>query len=112
MNQHITDLVDSSEASKHCAGKICHLTYYSGMVLNEDLWNDERENSSIKFNFLAFMVKSSSMYEVIFEEYLIYDFIEMVGTLGGSLGLLLGFSFFACLCTALDYLYQQIRKRF
>ena len=39
-----------------------------------------------------------------FEEYLLYDFGEMVGTVGGTLGLFIGFSFYDVILKITNYL--------
>ena len=46
----------------------------------------------------------SSASRTITEEYLIYDEIGMIGNVGGSLGLFLGFSFFGAFSDCLDFL--------
>ena len=43
----------------------------------------------------------------IHQEYYIYDGLAMVGSIGGSLGLFIGFSFFDFLCLVLDFLYEK-----
>ena len=35
-------------------------------------------------------------------EFLVYDAFDMIGSIGGSLGLFLGFSFFDIICKCLD----------
>ena len=49
----------------------------------------------------------SSASRTITEEYLIYDEIGMIGNVGGSLGLFLGFSFFGAFSDCLDFLRNQ-----
>ena len=46
----------------------------------------------------------TSAFRTITEEYLIYDEIGVVGNVGGSLGLFLGFSFFGIFSDCLDFL--------
>ena len=41
-------------------------------------------------------------------EYLIYDGIGMFGSIGGSLGLFVGFSLFDSICFLLDYIFKII----
>ena len=36
--------------------------------------------------------------KMVYEEYLVYDFNGMLGSIGGSLGMFLGFSFFDLIC--------------
>ena len=47
---------------------------------------------------LSFQFPSANL--ILYEEYLLYDWIGMIGSIGGSLGLFVGFSFrdfFTCL---------------
>ena len=44
----------------------------------------------------------------IFEEILIFDEISLIGSLGGSLGLFVGFSFFGYITTFLDVILDKI----
>ena len=36
--------------------------------------------------------------KMVYEEYYVYDFNGMLGSIGGSLGMFLGFSFFDLIC--------------
>ena len=49
-----------------------------------------------------------SKYVTIFEEILIFDEISLIGSLGGSLGLFVGFSFFGYITTFLDVILDKI----
>ena len=42
-------------------------------------------------------------------EYLIYDGIGMFGSIGGSLGLFVGFSLFDSLCMILDFVLRMMK---
>ena len=42
------------------------------------------------------------------EEYVIYDFVGMISSLGGNLGLFIGFSFFDAFCWLLDLIQKWI----
>ena len=44
----------------------------------------------------------------IFEEILIVDEISLIGSLGGSLGLFIGFSFFGYITTFLDFIVDKM----
>lgn len=44
-------------------------------------------------------------------EYLIYDGIGMFGSIGGSLGLFVGFSLFDSICFLLDYVFKIINVK-
>ena len=43
------------------------------------------------------------------KEYLIYDGIGMFGSIGGSLGLFVGFSLYDSICFILDSVYNMIK---
>ena len=43
------------------------------------------------------------------KEYLIYDGIGMFGSIGGSLGLFVGFSLFDSLCMILDFVLRMMK---
>ena len=42
------------------------------------------------------------------EEYVIYDFVGMISSIGGNLGLFIGFSFFDAFCWLLDLIQKWI----
>ena len=50
--------------------------------------------------------------EIVYnKEYLIYDDIGMFGSIGGSLGLFLGFSLFDTLCMIVDFILRKINQK-
>ena len=57
---------------------------------------------------LQFMVMSTSNKRNIFEETLIFDDIDLVGSLGGSLGLFVGFSFFGYVTPILEAVFDKV----
>ena len=48
----------------------------------------------------------------LYEEILIVDDIGLVGSLGGSLGLFVGFSFFGCVTPILDAIFEKVADFF
>ena len=46
----------------------------------------------------------------VYEEYLMYDIIGLIGTSGGTLGLFIGFSFFDVSSTIIHYLFSYNRN--
>ena len=72
--------------AKHCP-KLCNIVQYSGklsMVYNR---GQGPYDYSFRYRF------APPHTEKIFEEYLIYDIVNMVGSVGGNLGMWIGFSF-------------------
>ena len=50
--------------------------------------------------------------EIIYKkEYLIYDDIGMIGSIGGSLGLFLGFSLFDTICMIADFILKKVNQK-
>ena len=65
--------------------------------------NDATEDMNV---FLSIRFPSKDV--TIFEEILIFDEISLIGSLGGSLGLFVGFSFFGYITTFLDAILDKI----
>ena len=61
---------------------------------------------------LQFMIMSTSNKRNIFEETLIFDDIDLVGSLGGSLGLFVGFSFFGYVTPILEAVFDKVASFF
>ena len=94
--QHLMD-------EHECTG-FCRVTEFKGKISKLDVpksgKNGQNWSASVGLG-------STAQKEIIFEEYKIYDFFGMVGSIGGSLGLLLGFSFFGILSDLIDVISQQ-----
>ena len=56
---------------------------------------------------LQFLLRSTSNKSNIFEEVLIFDEIDLVGSLGGSFGLFVGFSFFGYVTPILEAIFDK-----
>ena len=61
---------------------------------------------------LQFLIRSTSNKANIFEEVLIFDFLGLVGSIGGSLGLFVGFSFFGYATPMLDAVFDKVATFF
>ena len=72
--------------------------------------NPTESNNSTKSIVLSLI--SSSKVRTLKRQYYVYDTIGLIGTVGGSLGLFLGFSFFDVLCSLLDYILYSYTKYF
>ena len=86
------------KSSKGCPTS-CQQLQYSGKIkkfppqVNEDI--------EIAFRFPSTKILN-------YEEYLIYDFNGMIGAVGGSLGMFLGFSFLDFLFSFIDFIYEKM----
>ena len=85
--------------------KICKITQFKAKVESYDMALPYSNQNGINL-----MVSSTAFKRQVFEEYLVYDFIGMVGSVGGSLGLFVGFSIFDYLCTLIDFIYQKLNQ--
>ena len=54
-------------------------------------------------------LKFESMAVEVSEEYLVYDFANFIGTLGGSLGLFIGFSYTGFIGGIIDYFFVKFQ---
>ena len=61
---------------------------------------------------IEFLVGSESNITNIYEEILIVDNIGLVGSLGGSLGLFVGFSFFGYVTPILEAIFEKMADFF
>ena len=68
---------------------------------------DLNMNSTEDMN-VQFTIRYTSKDADIFEEILIVDEISLIGSLGGSLGLFIGFSFFGYITTFLDVIVDKM----
>ena len=82
---------------------------YTLRVEQVDLENgiEEFDNSTEDMN-VQFSLRFTSNNADIFEEILVVDEISLIGSLGGSLGLFIGFSFFGYMTTFLDLIVDKI----
>ena len=71
-------------------------------IVKEDLHNGA-EDMNVQFN----LIFASTIID-IHEEILIFDEISLLGSLGGSLGLFIGFSFFGYITTLLHVIMDKM----
>ena len=75
-----------------------------GFQENFDKFDDNMAHMEIEFIF-------PSKNQIVHEEVLILDEAGLVGTLGGSLGLFIGFSFYGYVVQLLDVLFDKLINR-
>ena len=52
---------------------------------------------------------SAAPERIFYKEYLVYDAIGMIGSIGGSLGLCVGFSIFDTICMFVDFAWKKFK---
>ena len=92
-----------SSCSKWCSG-----TKYTGSITIADFPDLEYEN--VEHGSLSLILESKSNIITVHEEYLVYDVIGVIGSIGGSLGLFIGFSFYDLICKVLDIVQWKQNK--
>ena len=70
-----------------CNDRTCSTIEYSGKVVSAEVSEKHQHITVVSYFFLP----PGSV--IVFEEYLIYDFVGMLGSVGGTLGMCIGFSF-------------------
>ena len=76
-------------------------------INEEDLLNGTKPDGTEDMN-IQFTLMFASTVVDIFEEILIFDEISLIGSLGGSLGLFIGFSFFGYVTTFLNMIVDKM----
>ena len=95
----ITDLWHDFQIS-HGYKKPCMVLEYQGEKTHEE--NDPNNETTIEYQF------APPMMTTVQQEYLIFDTIGMIGSVGGTLGMFIGFSFTGVTTFILDFIQARI----
>ena len=79
----------------------CNMEIYTENSYIIERMNDKRN--------MTLIIKYESMAIKVSEEYLVYDFANFIGTLGGSLGLFIGFSYTGLIGSIIDILFEKFQ---
>ena len=79
----------------------CNIEIYAENSYIIEKMNDKRN--------MTLIIKYESMAIKVSEEYLVYDFANFIGTLGGSLGLFIGFSYTGLIGSIIDILFEKFQ---
>ena len=110
MCPHFKDLMKSNNKVKECLQQRNFKQYSTRvekieMKLSKDLNID---NTSGETTLVSFSLVFPSRVTNIHKEVLIFDEIGLLGTLGGSLGLFIGFSLFGYIIAILDVILDKL----
>ena len=87
--------------------------HYSGTTEHEEVEHDNPVEGFVNGTMnIEFIVGLESNTTNVYEEILIVDDIGLVGSLGGSFGLFVGFSFFGYLTPILDAIFEKVADCF
>ena len=75
---------------KYKCPKPCSILEYSGKL---DYWEPKNDAGNPNNTFILYLRFQYPEVTRVYEEYLIYDFHGMLGSIGGTLGMFVGFSF-------------------
>ena len=89
------------EVSVQCPNKICSTSEYLG----EESYYEELMNKNVTVQF-SYMFFSNST--ISYEEYLVYDLVSTIGSVGGTLGMCIGFSFSGMISPLINFLQHGI----
>ena len=98
----VTDIVTplAPESLKSCKVKSPKIKEIKGELESEDDIQDE-------FTFTITVEMGATRQMQI--EYAIYDTLSLVGTIGGTLGLFVGFSFYDFIAMIIDFLFDKLK---
>ena len=94
-------MIRTLQANATCLERSCTLVQYDGKIVFEESYP---ESPLVHPNSRSFSYTFMRTSVAIHEEYLIYDSIGMLGSIGGTLGMCIGFSFVGLISVLLSYL--------
>ena len=86
--------------------KPCTILEYKGKMMNPS-W-EKKTTSSMKGDFEIVYQFIPPMMTEVHEEYLIFDMVGMIGSVRGTLGMCIGFSFSGVTTMILDYIQTKL----
>ena len=90
----------SENTTNNCLDQ-CHIEIYAEKSHVMERTNDKQN--------MTLIIKYDTMAIKVSEEYLVYDFANFIGTLGGSLGLFIGFSYTGFIGSIIDILFEKFQ---
>ena len=105
-NYVFSDLL--GKASSGLCPKSCTIQEYSGEID----YIESKTEAKVENNTFAASFRFAAPFTMIsYEEYLIYDFNGLVGSVGGTLGIFIGFNFYETIARMIDILKNTIANR-
>ena len=85
---------------------LCSITHYHGKI--DKIWNQQNNLNNIYRFYYSFSPPRSIK---VSEEYLVYDTFGMIGNVGGTLGVFIGFSFIDAITWIINYLQFNVSPK-
>ena len=86
----------------------CTTFEYTGTIMNEKFYRQEPVDNAYRLTF--YYVFDFSFSVTVHEEYLVHDFISMIGSVGGTLGMCIGFSFTGFSSSILNQILKILKR--
>ena len=86
----------------------CTTFQYIGSIMYERFYLQQPVDNAYILTMYYFY--DSSFSTTVHEEYLVYDLISMIGSVGGTLGMCIGFSFTGMISWILTHMLRMIKK--
>ena len=92
------DVIENGTCPRSCA-----ITNYKGKITH-DFAFDHKNTIAFSYYFAPPFIS------IIYEEYLLFDFLGLISSVGGTLGMFIGFSFIAIISIVFSYLLIHIKR--
>ena len=105
----INDLIEISydEFTSFMHKRPCQILEYDGTIFDIDMLSEEMRNESTSMFRMNYKFSTPEL-ATLYKEHLVFDTVNMIGSVGGTLGLCIGFSFSGILSTILNIIQSKI----
>jgi hypothetical protein len=93
---------------KNCLKQNKFKQYSAAKIIRSELGTDDTEDILNDSMNIQILLKYASNKKNVYEEVLMFDETSLVGSMGGSLGLFVGFSFFGYAIPIVEVIYDKI----
>ena len=85
----------------------CQILEYDGTIFDIDMLPEEIRNKSTSMFQMKYKFSTPEL-TTEYKEHLVFDTVNMIGSIGGTLGMCIGFSFSGIISTVLEYVKVKI----
>ena len=105
----VNDLIDMSydEFTLSNMKRPCQILEYDGTIIDVDLLPKEIINESTSVFHMTYKFSTPEL-TTEYKKHLVFDTVNMIGSVGGTLGMCIGFSFSGIVSTVLEYFQSKI----